>query len=265
MPEKSLVAKFQCIDGRLIRCCHAMDQYLYIGSGPEGIVYRTQDGFALSEFYKVEDTYVTAIADYGNALFVGTSPGGNIFMHNFNTGNRFHYVISGDYSISAFCIFQEKLYAGTSPSGLVLSFDGNQWNMEYDCYGSGIKSMSVVDGKMLVFVENAESIPYLSGSAWSFLKSGDEYFSITSARKVKTTIPTLSNNPNSDFSFNCSCVLGSKVYFCPENKCNLYCYDGSKVSIVYQWSGGQITAIEAVGEKQLFVAVDDILYVTEVL
>ena len=265
MPEKSLVAKFKSVDQRLIQCCHAMNQYLYIGAGSEGIVYRTQDGFSLSEFYKIDDSYVTALTDYGNALFVGSSPGGNIFMHNFNTGNRFQYVITGDYRVTSFCTFKDKLYAGTSPSGLVLSFDGNSWKTEYDCYGAGIKGMSALGDKMYVFVENVEFILCLSESGWAFVKSGDKDFSLASSKKVNTTIETLKQNPDYDFSFSCSCVAGDKVYFCPQNRCNLYSYDGTTVSIVYQWSGNQISAIESIGDKQLFVAVDDIVYVTELL
>ncbi len=264
MPTKNITAKFEIDDRMQIRCCHAMDNYLYVGAGHSAIVYRTQDGFGISEFYKIEDSYVTAITDYENSLFVGTSPGGGIYMHNFSTGNRFHYVISGDYQVTSFCMFNGKLYAGTSPSGLVLSFDGTKWVMEYDSYGGGIKNMSVIGDKMCIFVDGTDFIPYLSSSGWSFLKSGDNNFSLSSSKKVSTTIDIIKKNLNFDFSFNSSCVCNEKLYFCPSNKCNLYCYDGTKVSIVYQWSGSSIRAIENVGDSQLFVVVDDTVYASSV-
>ena len=258
--NRSILARFTSVQDRQIRCCHAFGPHLYLGTGPEGIVYRSTDGFSFSEFYKTGEYYATAIADYGNALFVGTSSNGYIMMHNFNTGNRFNYVITGDYQVTSFAVHNDKLYAGTSPSGMVFSFDGNKWVLEYDSYGGGIKSM-ISDGEILyVFVEGVEFIPCLKSSGWQFLKNGDVSFSVSSFSKVSTSLPVLANNKNFDTSFSCACVHDSKAYFAPYNRCNLYVYDGQNVSIAYQWSGTRITAIESVGDKQLVVAVDDTVY-----
>jgi hypothetical protein len=264
MTQKSLVAKFRGVDDRQIRCCHSMNSNLYLGCGPGAVVYRTQDGFGLSEFYKIEEAFVTAICDYNNALFVGTSPGGGIYMHNFDTGNRFHCVISGDYQVTSFCVYNDKLYAGTSPSGLILSFDGSVWNLEYDSYGGGIKSMVVLDGSMYVFVDGVEFVPCLTSSTWSFMKNADVNFSISSSQKVVTTLELLKKKKEYDFSFNASCVAGGKIYFAPQNKCNLYSYDGKTVKMEYQWAGSSIQAIESVGDAQLFVAIDDVVYESDI-
>jgi hypothetical protein len=181
-------------------------------------------------------------------------------MHNFNTGNRFNYVITGDYQVTAFAVHNDKLYAGTSPSGMVFSFDGNKWVLEYDSYGGGIKSMVSDCDTLYIFVEGVEFIPCLKSSGWEFLKNGDASFSVSSFSKVSTSLTVLSNNKNFDTSFSCACIHDSKVYFAPYNRCNLYVYDGKNVSIAYQWSGTRITAIESVGDKQLVVSVDDTVY-----
>lgn len=258
--NRSILARFTSVHDRQIRCCHAFGPHLYLGTGPEGIVYRSTDGFSFSEFYKTGEYYATAIADYGNALFVGTSSNGYIMMHNFNTGNRFQYVVTGDYQVTAFAVHGGKLYAGTSPSGMVFSFDGDKWVLEYDSYGGGIKSM-VSDGDVLyVFVDGVEFVPCLKSSGWVFLKNGDVSFSISSFSKISTSLSVLSKNNNFDASFSCACFHDSKVYFAPSNRCNLYVYDGKNVSIVYQWSGTKITSIESVGDKQLVVSVDDTVY-----
>lgn len=261
--EKSILAKFECIKEAKIKSSHVMNGLLYIGTGPDGIIYRTARGFDLSEFYKTGENYVTALIDYGNALFAGTSSGGKIMMHNFSTGNRFPYVITGDYEVTAFCIYNEKLYAGTSPSGLVLSFDGKKWDMEYDCYGGGIKSMQVLGDSMYIFVDQIEFLPYLKGDKWEFAKNGDDYFSISGFKKVSTTLSSLQKNVNFDWAFGASCVCGGKLYFAPTNRSNLYVYDGKDVSIFYQWDGSSIGAIEAIGDSQLYVSVDDTLYVCD--
>lgn len=240
-----------------------MNGFLYVGTGPEGVVYKTSSGFDLTEFYKTGDNYVTSIGDYGNALFFGTSPGGKIMMHNFNTGNRFEYVITGDYQVTSFCVYKDKLYAGTSPSGMIFSFDGKSWNLEYDCYGGGVKEMKVLGNSMYVFVDQIEFIPCLTDDKWTFMKSDKEAFSISSFKKAKTSIPSLQKNLNFDWSFSSACVCGSKLYFSPVNSCNLYVYDGSKVQIFYQWDGDRIWSIESVGTSQIFVSVDDTVYVCD--
>lgn len=259
--ERSILAKFTCESTAQIRSCHVMNGYLYIGTGPEGIVYKTVSGFDFTEFYKTGESYVTAICDYGNALFCGTSPAGKIMMHNFNTGNRFNYVISGDYQVTAFCVYKDKLYAGTSPSGLILSFDGTKWDMEYDCYGGGVKEMKVLGDSMYVFVNKIEFVPVLTDGNWTFMKSGGKYFPISEFKKVKTEIPSLQKNLNFDWSFSAACVCGEKLYFSPVNRCNLYVYDGSVVEMFYQWDGEKIGAIESIGSSQIFVSVDDTVYV----
>lgn len=260
---RSITAKFNCQKQTQICSCHAMGGYLYVGSGPEGIVYRTKDGSDLSEFYKTGESYVTALSDFGNALFIGTSPSGYIFMHNFSTGNRFHYATSGDYQVTAFCVHSNKLYAGTSPSGLVLSFDGTTWAMEYDSYGGGINSMVSFGGSLYLFIEEIDFVPCLTSSGWQIMKNGDQSFSLSAFKKVTTSLSSLNKNRNFDYSFKCAVATSKKLYFCSGNRCNLYEFDGKTVKIIYQWSGRFINSIEIVGEKQLVVAVDDEVYVSD--
>lgn len=261
---RSILARFRTTDERLVRCCHAMGRYLYVGTGPDGILYRSTDGFSFSEFYKTGDMYVTSVCDYGNALFVGTSPGGYILMHNFNTGNRFHYVTTGDYQVTAMVVHNDRLYAGTSPSGMIFSFDGNNWVMEYDSYGAGIIDM-VSDGTdMYVFVQGVEFVPCLKDTGWELLHNGEDSLSISSFSKAKTSLSILAKNANFDTSFSCACVAGDKLFFAPENKCNLYMFDGTEVSIVHQWHGTRIWDIENIGDEQIAIAVDDTVYVTAV-
>lgn len=256
-----ILGRFTATEERQVRCCHSMDKYLYVGTGPDGILYRSIDGFMFSEFYKTGDYYVTSVCDYGNALFVGTSPNGYVLMHNFNTGNRFHYLTTGDYQVTTMVVHDEKLWVGTSPSGLVFSFDGVSWILEYDSYGGGVKKL-VSDGDILyAFVDGNEFIPCLKDGKWILLDNGNSPFSISAFSKVTTSIPYLDKNQNFDVSFSCACVADGKLFFAPENKCNLYMYDGSSVGIVRQWDGDSIGAIENIGDEQLIVAVDDSLYV----
>jgi len=264
MPYKSVVAKFSAIGGEQIHCMHPLNQHMYIGTGPYGILYRTIDGLSLEEFWRTDDTHVTAVQDYGNALFVGTSPGGQILMHNFNTENRFHYVTTGDYRVNSFAVNDGVLYAGTYPSGLVLSFDGRIWKNEYDSYGAGVTDLVSYGDALYVFCLGLEFVPYFKDGEWGVMQNGETDFSMSTKTKATTNISVLSKSRNYDHSFNCAVVAGGKLFFAPYNQCNLYSFDGSAVEIAYQWDGSRIQDLAAIGQNQLAVAVDDMVYVGEV-
>lgn len=264
MPFKSVLAKFNATGDEQIHCFHPFGPYMYVGTGPDGILYRTSDGLSLEEFWKTGSTHVTAVQDYGNALFVGTSPDGKILMHNFNTENRFHYVTTGDYRVNSFAVCEGILYVGTYPSGLVLSFDGRIWKNDYDSYGNGITDLISYNDALYVFCLGLEFIPCLKDGEWGVLEDGDEPFSVSAGMKVSTTIDIVSCNRNYDHSFNCAVVVGNKLFFAPYNQCNLYMYDGTNVTVAYQWDGQRIRDLASVGNNQLAVAVDDTVYLEEV-
>lgn len=261
--SRKILAKYSCIKTPIIGAAHSFGNYLYLGTGPNGIVYRSDFGCGLSDFYSTGENYVTSIIDFGGALFIGTSPNGKIFMHNFNTGNRFHVVTTGDYKVSSFCVHDNKLYAGTSPSGILFSFDGDKWLLEYDSYGMGIKNVISYKNNLYLFVENGNEILCFSSGKWGFVKSGENIFSISSFKKVTTSIDILQKNSNYDFGFGASNVVNDKIYFSSGNRCSLYSFDGNNVLLVNQWSGEKIGAIEASGNKQIAVAVDDTIYVCD--
>ncbi len=265
--EQYTIFKFSSDDEKKINCYHSLGQHLYLGSGNDGIVYRTKDGYNLFEFYKIDDTSVNAIIDYKNALFIGSSSNGCIYMHNFSTGNRFKYVVTGDYSVSSFCVFEDKLYVGTSPSGLILSFDGNKWKKEYQA-NHGIVSMNVLGNTLCVFVNQVSYILGLKNGEWEFIKykNGDkeEMFSIYSYQKIHSVIFSNIKEKESDHSFSCSAKLGDKVLFAPQNRANLYMYDGENISILYKGDGKKISSIETIGDEQIFMAIGDSVYYAEV-
>jgi outer membrane protein assembly factor BamB len=257
---KSIVGFFNAVDSSRVLCQHYYDGYVYEGTSPEGIVYRTKDGFSHEEFYTIEDRQVTAIADFGGALFFGTSPNGRVYVYNFNTGNKFLSVVTGDYQVSSFAEFDGKLYAGTSPAGVVYSFDGVSWEQEYDSFGGGIRSMTVFENELYLFLDQAENVPKLSSSGnWSFMSDDGGVFSITGKKKVSTSLGVLDKNENFDHSFYDSVVFNGALYFSGGKKAVLYRFDGSDVEVASQFDGSVIKNIEVVGNK-MFVSVDGILY-----
>jgi len=261
--EKNIICKFNCDATKRILCSFCYDGFLYFGTSQDGTVYRTNDGYNISEFYKTNENLVYSICEYGGALFIGTS-GGNIYMHNFNTGNRFHYLSTGDYGISSMCVNKDILYIATKPNGSLISFDSNNWKYEYTCSGNGIVKLESYKDNLFVFASDICFIPVYDGLKWEVLKNGDENFSILSFNK---SIISTSYNINKNFDeyyFTAAKSIGDKLYFAFSSNCNLYSYDGKNVKIEYQWSGNRITNIGSTDDTQIFVCVDGKVYFGEI-
>lgn len=261
---KTLAGRFTAASPAPVACLYAVDEYLYVGSATNGYLYRTMDGFSYEEFWRTGEIAVTSVMEYGNALFVGTAVDGKLYMHNFTTGNRFHFVTTGDYEISAMAVFNGLLYVGTKPGGMVLSFNGDVWNKEYEAYGSGIESMTVWNNKLYLFIAGTQTIPYVDASGnWNFMKEGDEVFSVTGTAPATTTLEPLLIPQVFDYGFAESVVFNGVLMFVGGERRKLYSYDGTTVRVEFQSTTGDITGLEVVGASQLYLAAGDTVYVHE--
>ncbi len=258
MSEKTLIASFVAQKMSPITCSVAYDGYFYLG-GADGTVYKTVDGSYYDEFWRIDDGPIISIIEYGQALFVGTSPYGNVHMHNFSTNNRFHSVITGDDSVSSMEVHSDILYVATAQSGIILSFNGDEWNKEYESLRS-ISSMSSFGGKFYVFFEDANSVLVYDGNSWNFLLDAKSLFSVGSKAVVDTTIVALSGNNQAESGVGHSCVMGGKLYFTGVDRPTLYSYNGSSVVIEHQFGGGKITSLDS-SESQVFVSINQYIYV----
>jgi len=208
---------------------------------------------------------VSSVIEYGNALFVGTAIDGKIYMHNFTTGNRFHYVTTGDYEVSAMAIFNGLLYVGTKPGGMVLSFNGDVWNREYEAYGAGIESMTVWNNRLYLFSAGTQTVPYVDESGtWNFMGESDGVFSISGASPAVTSLDPLLIPKVFDYGFTDSTVFNGQLMFVGGEKKKLYSYDGTTVRVEFQSTTGDISGVEAVGATQLYLAAGDTMYIHEI-
>ena len=261
--HKTVYASFSATAPLPIQVQHGFGSYLYLGTAPDGLILRSKDGFYYDEFWRTGSGAVTALMDFGNALFAGTSPDGRVLMHNFNTGNRFHFVNTGDNKVSAMAVHDGMLFVGTSPSGLVLSFDGLKWVKEYDAYGGAIRSLASFSDSLYVFLDEAETIPIRGpDGGWSLVAVGTEPFALPGFSAVTTSITELQQNQGFDRSFGPSVVFGQKLYFAGGRHATLYSFDGSQVSRVFDAGDGAVSSLFKAAD-QLFLTVDDTLYVYE--
>jgi hypothetical protein len=230
---------------------------MYVG-GSDGIVYVTIDGTYYREFWDIGDGPISSLEFYGGAMFAGTSPNGGIYMHNFNTGNRFHYVVSGDDEVSSMIVHNDILYAGTSRSGIILSYDGDRWRKEHESMRS-VSSMVSFSDSLYVFFHDANTVLVNDGSKWFFMNDGDSVFSIGGSPVVSTSIDELSSYDFNESGIGGACVSSGKIYFYGLSTPTVYSYDGSSVNMEFQFGEGVISSIES-SSKQVFVAIGDSLY-----
>jgi hypothetical protein len=259
MSQKTLTGKYEVQELTGAISAHQSQGILFVGTAPRGIVYSTRDGFAWEEFWETGERIVTAIGSYANALFVGTGPEGKIYMHNFSTGNRFHYVTTGDYEIASFVEHDGKLYAMTSPSGMIFSFDGDIWRKEYEAFMAGTELVS--DGTSLYATfSNGFSILTLDSSGeWKFASDSNGPISIASARAVTPSLADLARNDHFDHGASHAAIYGGKLYFAGSRTSTLYSFDGANLDVAYQFAGSTISGIQVAG-SQIFVSAGDVVY-----
>jgi len=227
-----------------------------------GIVYRTVDGVQFEEFWRTGEPRVSALGFFADALFVGTEPEGKILMHNFSTGNRFHVVTTGDYGVGGFVALGARLFAGTFPSGEVLSFDGQDWTSEYVSFFS-VSDMVAYKSEVYVFHSDAPFILKGKGKGtWGFIKDGDQTFSVSRLIRVRTSQSDLASQPFSETGISHAVALGEKLFFAGATTSNLYAYDGKAFSVACQFSGGPVSAM-TVSESQVFAASGDSVFIYE--
>jgi len=114
----------------------------------------------------VDDSHVLSAIVWANALFVGTRPHGRIFVHNFVSGQEYLFVETEDEAVTAFAEYNGVLYAGTSPTGIVYSFDGILWSEEHRPYGHGVSAMVSSGEGLIVFSHNSEGPVIYSEGEW---------------------------------------------------------------------------------------------------
>lgn len=258
MSTKTIMAKFTAIAASPVTCSASYGSYMYFG-GADGILYRTVDGSYHDEFWRIGAGPITSVGVYADAIFVGTSPGGEVYMHNFSTGNRFHYVSSGDDAVTAMCVNDDVLYVGTSRSGIILSFDGERWTKEYEAMRS-ISAMCSYGGSLYVFFLDSDSV-LVNDGAWRFMSDGKSIFSVGGKFKVSTSLKSLESGRTSESGISGAVVSGSKIYFSGKDRAVLYSFDGSSVVIENQFGEGIIGCLSGGGNGQVFVSVGDSVYV----
>jgi hypothetical protein len=255
----SMLAKFTSDAGPCITCSCAYGGWTYVG-GRNGFVYRTKDGVSYEEFWRTRSPVVSSMHVFDDILLVGTSPDGRVLFHSFSTGFRCTFVITGDYAVSSIVDDGSVVYLSTSPSGMVLEFDGYVWKKIYESF-TDISSLCVYSSALYAFSRNDTAVRVYSGGGWSFMMDGKSIFSIGSKALVSSS-SAIPGNPRAEVGVSASSVCNGRMYFSGETSPVIYAYDGSSVEIVHRFHGSMVSSMDSVG-NQLYIAVDDSLHLMQ--
>lgn len=224
-------------------------------------------------FAQIGDESVTSMTSWANGLFMGTSPGGMVWAHNFSTGMSYKFIQTRDQCVSAFAIYNDKLYAGTSPQGIIYSFDGKVWREEYTAYGSGVTSMS--GGNLLhVFLKSAETSVTYDGAKWSVgslpsivnpltSSSTKNIGTLSSFRTVKVDSSMGWNTPPSPCHNIFSSTMDGDSVIIGGQDGAVYRYNGDGLAKVLQTGSGNVMSVVNIGTKMNLASIGGIVYLLD--
>jgi len=114
--------------------------------------------------------------------------------------------------ILSMCVYNGKLYAGSSDSGIVYVFDGTTWSVSYDSHETYILSMCVYNGKLYAGSYSSGIVYVFDGTTWSISYDSPE-----------TIISSM-------------CVYNGKLYAGSGTSGIVYVFDGTTWSVSYDSS-----------------------------
>ena len=168
-------------------------EYIYAGTGPEGLLLRSSDRYFWEKIYSVDDINIKSLCVQNDTLFIGTSPNGMIYIMDLKTGQITLSQELGN-EIFGFIHYKNKMYAsGGIPNQIwVYNTVKNRWDAFYRPHASVITKMLVFQDKLYLF-SNSENIISFDGDNWVLETYGID--NIASARGVsEEPFSHLSNN-----------------------------------------------------------------------
>ena len=274
-----------------IWCFEKLGSYVYTGTGPQGKVIRSYDLSTWTDFAETGDAHVRSLKAWANALFMGTEPNGQIHVYNFTSGSFYKIVQTEDHAVTCFTEHDGKLYAGTSPRGVIYVFDGILWQKSFKPGGGGVNSMVSSGGVLYAFLDNTEMPVRFVGGTWSavadsdpqsvtfssFASSGNRFTTdgygevdLTQVEDVKSAVevgelseadtPFMSPSlPETSLGSSAvdsveGIIVGGKLHG------SVFSYQSPVLSKIFQSDAGGITAIANIGSSRNLVAAGDTLY-----
>ena len=257
-------------NNRAALCFARYNEYVYAGLSSNGDVLRSVNLSKWDNFLQVGDEAVVSMIAWKNWLFMGTSPNGKVWVHDFATGTSYESIKTKDQCVSSFAIYNKKIYAATSPQGIVYSFDGKGWKEEYIAYGSGVTSMS--GGNLLyVFLKSAETAVSYNGYLWSTIPlnplgsqgGSSPIGTVASFRKVNVSADLGWNTPPSPCHNIYSSVIDKDEVVFGGQGGSVFRYNGESMARIFQTDSGDVLSIVNIGTTMNIAAIGKTIYLLD--
>lgn len=157
------------------------EEYVYVGTGPDGIILRSRGKAFWEEAYVVDDSHVKALYIENGLMYVGTAPQGKIYIVDLSTGVMTLSQDMGGEVVSIFS-YQNEIYGAVNSPARIVKYDAinEKWDEFYRPYAK-INSVKVFGLSMYLGLEAKDIIVY-NGISWEIIPLNQD--NIASYRRV---------------------------------------------------------------------------------
>jgi len=164
--ERTIPFTFEIEMETPVWCFSLYQDYVYAGTGSDGILLKSKDRQFWSQVYIVDDLHVKSLLVQNNTLFIGTAPKGIIYTMDLETEVvTLSQELGG--TVIGFCYFKGNMYAITSSPSQVYKYDSEtlMWDTFYKPYTDVVNQVFIYENRMYLFMES-EDIVYFDGIGW---------------------------------------------------------------------------------------------------
>jgi hypothetical protein len=142
-------------------------EYVFAGTGPNGIVLRSKDRHFWEELFSVDDIHIKSVYVQNNTLFIGTSPNGKIYVADL-TNNSISLSQEIGNEVFGFIYYNNTIYAAGGIPNQIWAYNSskNRWDSVYRPHASIVRKMLVSQDK-LYLITNSENIISFDGVYWN--------------------------------------------------------------------------------------------------
>lgn len=127
---------------------------IFAGTGDEGYILRSNNGYHWENFYKTDDYHVKALYVFNNILYSGTSPKGLVYTTDLTTKvTSLSQEVGGE--VVSFVDYNEEMYMATNNPVNVYKFNitTNKWDSFYKPYTSRIYKLYIDNNELSILVK----------------------------------------------------------------------------------------------------------------
>lgn len=230
------------------------------------------NGLRWSQIFTVSEERIGAILSYHCDVFIATERYIGRIYHYMARNKKWRVYDTTQPSVDMLIRYRDRIYASTSPYGIILEFDGLQWSAVYEVDDTYPTTMAVYKDHLYVGTEWRGIVYRYDGVAWLKLKdteedSGGVFPLIVYQGKLFCTLGNsyvlysydgsqwleVYRFPPEEVLWKGSAIFKDQLYIAPLNSGNVYRYNNKVMELVTTLPVSRITAMIEYSGK-LFVS-----------